>query len=110
MKRSILHVGGHADGEYRDIELVEMADGGWQLTPGYTLREMPTVNVEVADFSRMQDLMSTEFKIRETYYVRERICYGDECIDVYIDYKSRASNPGALVKALLAGYRQPKGD
>jgi hypothetical protein len=109
MKKSILHIGGHADGEYRDIELVEMADGGWQLNPGYTLKELEHTDPPVFDRTGSMQTMETIVQVNETHYVREQICYGDDCIDVYIDYKLRASNPGALVKALLAGYRQPKG-
>jgi hypothetical protein len=107
MKKSILHVGGHADGEWRDIELVEMADGSWQISPGYTIRELQKINLEVSD---QQHVASLERKLLETHYVREQICYGDECTDVYIDYSLRTSDPGALVHALLAGYRQPKGE
>jgi hypothetical protein len=110
MKKSVLHVGGHADGEYRDIELTEMADGGWQLSPGYTLREVPKVSIAAFDPKRMDITTDSTIRIMETHYVRDSIHCGDLKIDVYIDYKLQVNTDAALINALINGYRKPKGE
>ena len=110
MKQSILHVGGHADGEYRAVKLIEMADGGWQLDPGYTLREVPKISAKNWRVARAGDPMCECASITETHYVRDCIRCGDQQFDVYIDYRLRAHDEAALVKTLIAGYRKPKGE
>jgi len=106
MKRSILHIGGHADGEYRDVEFVEAADGSFHMRSGYTLRELkPIQEIPVGN---IHDCVMAEAIAVETYYVRDQINFGRDHSDFYIDYSLRSDNPGAIVKALIRGYRKPK--
>jgi hypothetical protein len=110
MKQSVLHVGGHADGEYRDVELVDMAVGGWQLSPGYTLKDYEPIDRDLLSVSKKVPTMEIVAKINETHYVRDRIHHGGTHTDFYIHYRLRAHDESALVKALVYGYRKPKGE
>lgn len=108
MKRLILHIGGHADGEYKEIELVESGYGGWVLPPGYTLRELAPISEEVPLFKNGGYCVATDVDVFETFYVREEIRYGESQMDYYVDRKLMRGDPGGLIKALTKGYRKPK--